>query len=80
VGARSERAKAKSGAKREKGHKSGLAMMARLAALERERDDLKEELARTQARVRQLEAGHAQVRDRIAWALDALHGILEGKG
>ena len=51
----------------------------RVAALERERDMLKDELQRAQARVRQLEEGQAQVRDRIAWALDSLHGILEGK-
>jgi hypothetical protein len=70
--ARSARDKAKSG-------KSGPTLMGRLAALERERDALKEELQRAQARVRQLEIGHAQVRDRISWALDSLHTILEGK-
>ena len=52
----------------------------RLAALERERNALQEELERSQSRVRLLEETHAKVRDRIAWALDSLHNILEGKG
>jgi uncharacterized protein (DUF3084 family) len=52
----------------------------RLAAVECERDQLKEELERFKARQRRLEETQAQVRDRIAWALDSLHNILEGKG
>jgi predicted nucleic acid-binding Zn-ribbon protein len=52
----------------------------RLAALERERDALRADLERAQARVRNLEKTQAQVRDRIAWALDSLHNILDGKG
>ena len=52
----------------------------RLAAVECERDALKEELERFKARQRRLEETQAQVRDRIAWALDSLHNILEGKG
>ena len=52
----------------------------RLAAAERERDALREELERFKARQRQLEEAQAKVRDRIAWALDSLHNILEGKG
>jgi hypothetical protein len=52
----------------------------RLAAVERERNALKEELERSRLRVRLLEESHAKVRDRIAWALDSLHNILEGKG
>ena len=52
----------------------------RLAAVERERNALKEELERSRTRVRLLEETHAKVRDRIAWALDSLHNILEGKG
>jgi hypothetical protein len=51
----------------------------RLALAERERDALREELERFKTRQRQLEEAHAQVRDRIAWALDSLHNILEGK-
>jgi hypothetical protein len=58
---------------------AGPTLSERLAVLERERDALKEELDRSRARVRQLEEGQAQVRDRIAWALDSLHNILEGK-
>ena len=52
----------------------------RLAAVERERDQLKEELEHFKARQRRLEEAQARVRDRIAWALDSLHNILEGKG
>jgi len=52
----------------------------RLAAVECERDTLKEELERFKARQRRLEETQAQVRDRISWALDSLHNILEGKG
>jgi len=52
----------------------------RLEAVEGERDQLKEELERFKARQRRLEEAQAQVRDRIAWALDSLHNILDGKG
>jgi hypothetical protein len=52
----------------------------RLAALECERDQLREEVESFKARQRQLEETQAQVRDRISWALDSLHNILEGKG
>jgi len=52
----------------------------RLEAVECERDQLKEELERFKARHRRLEEAQAQVRDRIAWALDSLHNILDGKG
>ncbi len=56
------------------------ALKERLAAIERERDALLVDLQRAEARVRSLEKVHAQVRDRIAWALDSLHNVLEGKG
>jgi len=52
----------------------------RLAALERERDLLQQELERSRSRVRLLEETHTKVRDRIAWALDSLRNILDGKG
>ena len=55
------------------------ALAERLAAVERERDGLQEELERSRLRVRSLEETHAKVRDRIAWALDSLHSILDGK-
>jgi DNA repair exonuclease SbcCD ATPase subunit len=51
----------------------------RLAQAERERDALREELERFKVRQRQLEEAQAHVCDRIAWALDSLHNILEGK-
>jgi hypothetical protein len=72
AGARAPRQKAKAG-------EAGLTLVQRLAVLERERNALKEELEHSKARVRQLEEGQAQVRDRIAWALDSLHNILDGK-
>jgi hypothetical protein len=59
---------------------TGATVQERLAALERERDQLREELEHTRVRQRQLEEIQAQVRDRLAWALDSLHNILEGKG
>jgi hypothetical protein len=54
-------------------------MADRLAAVERERDSLKADVERFKARLKELEDTQAQVRDRIAWALDSLHNILEGK-
>lgn len=59
---------------------AGEPVKTRLAALERERDALRADLQRAEARVRNLEKTQAQVRDRIAWALDSLHSILDGKG
>lgn len=49
----------------------------RLAAIERERDSLRSELDRLQARVRALEKTQSHVRDRIAWAVEALQSIVE---
>jgi predicted RNase H-like nuclease (RuvC/YqgF family) len=52
----------------------------KLAALERERDALRHELERSEARIEALEKTQAQVRDRLAWALDSLQNIIQGKG
>jgi predicted nucleic acid-binding Zn-ribbon protein len=71
--ARALRTKAKEG-------KAAGSLAERFAMLERERNALKEELERATSRVRQLEDTHAKVRDRLAWALDSLHNLLEGKG
>ena len=70
---RNPRAKGKAGSSAEP-------LSERLAALERERDALQLELEGARMRVRLLEETHAKVRDRIAWALDSLHSILDGKG
>jgi hypothetical protein len=51
----------------------------RLAALERERDALRLELERAEARVEALEKAQAHVRDRLAWALDSLQNLIQGK-
>lgn len=56
------------------------ALRERLAALERERDGLRDALEHEQARSRKLEEVHSATRDRIAWALDTLQNILGGKG
>ena len=80
--ARTKIAPAREDAQRGKTKNSGAAdpLKVRLAALERERDALRADLQRAEARVRDLEKTQAQVRDRIAWALDSLHNILDGKG
>ena len=51
----------------------------RIAALERERDDLRAALDEERARRRKLEAVYAAARDRISRALDSLHTILNAK-
>jgi hypothetical protein len=51
----------------------------RLLTLERERDALRAELEREQARATKLEELNATARNRIAWALDSLQNILESK-
>jgi predicted nucleic acid-binding Zn-ribbon protein len=71
---RSRQAKAKTEGSRER------TVQQRLAALERERDSLRAELARAEERLKELEKNHAHVSDRIAWAVDSLHNILQGKG
>jgi hypothetical protein len=52
----------------------------KLVALERERDALRLELERSEARVEALEKAQAHVRDRLAWAVDSLQNIIQGKG
>ena len=51
----------------------------RLRALERERDALRAAFEREQVRVRKLEEANASARDRVAWALDSLQNILDGR-
>ena len=58
------------------GEEGGATLQLSLAALARERDALKCELARCEARVAELEVAQAQARERIAWALEALQNIL----
>jgi len=80
--ARSKAAPARAQSQRGKGKTEGRDRTAqqRLTALERERDALRAELARAEERLGLLEKNQADVRDRIAWALDSLHNILQGKG
>jgi hypothetical protein len=51
----------------------------RIAALERERDELRAALDEERTRRRKLEEVSAVARDRISRALDSLHTILNGK-
>jgi predicted nucleic acid-binding Zn-ribbon protein len=80
--ARTKIAPARENAQRGKAKASdaGEPLKARLAALERERNALQADLQRAEARIRDLEKTQAEVRDRIAWALDSLHNIMDGKG
>jgi hypothetical protein len=50
-----------------------------LRALERERDALRTAFEREQVRARKLEEANASARDRVAWALDSLQNILDGR-
>jgi hypothetical protein len=51
----------------------------RIAALERERDELRAALEEERARRRKLEEVYGAARARISRALDSLHTILNGK-
>ena len=48
-----------------------------LEALERERDQLKAQLADAQARIARLEQARDEAVNRIDWAIDSLHNVLE---
>lgn len=45
--------------------------------LEQERDELKAELEAARRRIAELETARAQVLDRIDWAIDSLHNVIE---
>jgi hypothetical protein len=49
----------------------------RFDALERERDQLKAQLADAQALVAKLEQARDEAVNRIDWAIDSLHNVLE---
>jgi hypothetical protein len=51
-----------------------------VAQLRRERDALKSEADELRKRVAELEANQAQVRNRLAWAIDSVQSVLGGKG
>lgn len=53
---------------------------ARLLALQRERDALLAQVAELQQRCRTLEESQANVRNRLAWAIDSIESVLQGKG
>jgi hypothetical protein len=75
---RSSKAKTKTKAKAKTETRDPTAQ--RLAVLERERDALRAGLDEANERLLVMEKNQADVRDRIAWALDSLHNILQGKG
>lgn len=56
---------------------SGRQGQQRLDTLERERDRLKGELAEALGRIARLEAARDQAVNRIDWAIDSLHNVLE---
>jgi chromosome segregation ATPase len=58
---------------------AGPTLEERIAALERERDELRAALDEERARRRKLEEVYAAARDRISRALDSLHTILKAK-
>jgi hypothetical protein len=49
----------------------------RVAALERERDSLRQALEEERETSRRLQQANAAARDRIAWALDTLRSVLD---
>jgi hypothetical protein len=49
----------------------------RIATLEQERASLAAALAAANARIAELETGQTEAADRIAWALDTLHSLLD---
>lgn len=51
----------------------------RLRAAERERDALRATIERERVRIRKLEEANASARDRVAWALDSLQNVLDGR-
>jgi len=55
-------------------------LLARLSALENERDALAAEVQTLQQRCRQLEEATAHVRNRLAWAIDSVESVLQNKG
>lgn len=56
------------------------ALEARLLALESERDGLLSQIDALQQRCRQLEDNATHVRTRLAWAIDSVESVLQGKG
>lgn len=50
---------------------------ARFEALQRERDQLKAQLADAQALITKLEQARDEAVNRIDWAIDSLHNVLE---
>jgi hypothetical protein len=59
---------------------SGGAASEVIAQLERERDALKTELAAAQARIAALERQRTELLNRIDWAIDSLHSLVERQG
>ena len=49
----------------------------RLAATERERDALQARLTAAEAEIRILSTRQDEIANRIAWALDSLHGLID---
>ncbi len=54
--------------------------LAEAGRLRRERDALMAEVEALKKRVEELEANAAHVRNRLAWAIDSVQTLLDGKG
>ena len=79
AGKTSPRVAARGRAGREKAKAPDGALRERVAALERERDALREALEREREHGRRLQQANVAARDRIAWALDTLRSVLDGR-
>lgn len=56
---------------------SGKATLDAIEQLERERNELRAQLAEAEARIEQLESQRIEVLNRIDWVIDSIHNILE---
>jgi len=56
---------------------SGEAPFDAISQLERERNELRAQLAAAVARIQQLESQRVEVLNRIDWVIDSIHNILE---
>lgn len=84
MGERATRKGKRQPAQRQRGVRTATAASTRnnglnaLEAVERERDQLKAQLSEALARIAKLEKARDEALNRIDWAIDSLHNVLEG--
>jgi predicted nucleic acid-binding Zn-ribbon protein len=78
--ARSSRARRDAARPSEQSSATGEAAPDVIAQLERERDALRSELAAAEARIAALEQQRTELLNRIDWAIDSLHSLVERQG